>query len=191
MNKNIFQTMFNLCVQPESQWDKLADARKEENGDAFLSKFVYPLIGIAAVCTFLGELFTKQAFLLEAAIKKTTVLVVTLFAGFFLASFLLNEVLKLGFRKSNNLVRTQHFVGYVSSFAYLTIAVQALFPELFFLRFALLYVLYIIWIGSIKYMEIEETNRIKFLLFSMFILFISPVLIEKIIFLLMPGMVVK
>lgn len=186
MYKNILETVLSLGISPEPAWKKLAN---DENGksEEFLSKFLYPLLGLVALATFIGLLF-KKGFEIEYALKTASVTFVSLFAGFFLASFLLNEISKKFFNREDNLPQIQRFVAYVSSFSYVISIIQAIFYDLFFLRFFLLYVIYIIWIGCEKFLKIEEKERYKFMITATGVLYFSPLVIEKLMRFMMPGL---
>ena len=60
MYKEIIKWVIAIISQPGKAWDMLS--RKEEKGDEFLSRFIYPLIGLVTVAAFLGVLFTRKEF---------------------------------------------------------------------------------------------------------------------------------
>lgn len=189
MYRSILQTILNLGISPVPFWKGLG-----EGGDfkeTFLSKFLYPLLGFTAVATFIGLLFRFKEYNIEYALKTATVTFVSLFAGFFLAAFLLNEVAKKFFAQPDNLPRTQQFVGYVSSLGYAIISLQALFYDLFFLKFFLLYAIYLIWVGSEHFLQIPEKKRYQFMIVATLILYLSPTFIQYLMFKLMPGLSVR
>lgn len=190
MYKAIIKTIFSLSISPVNCWKELANER-EKDSQEFLSNFLYPLLGLTTFASFLGNLLHHKEMSIEFALKATSVTFVSLFAGFFLAAFLLNEAMKYFFGQKDDLSSSRLFVGYVSSCSYMILMAQALVPELFFLKFALLYLLYIIWIGSDHFMGIHEKHKIKFLIISTFVLAFSPYLVEKAMLILMPGLTVR
>ena len=68
MYKEIIKWVIAIISQPGKAWDMLS--RKEEKGDEFLSRFIYPLIGLVTVAAFLGVLFTRKEFDVELALKR-------------------------------------------------------------------------------------------------------------------------
>ena len=52
MYKEIIKWVIAIISQPGKAWDMLS--RKEEKGDEFLSRFIYPLIGLVTVAAFRG-----------------------------------------------------------------------------------------------------------------------------------------
>ena len=90
-------------------------SRKEEKGDEFLSRFIYPLIGLVTVAAFLGVLFTRKEFDVELALKSSIKTLVASFGGFYLGAYLLNEAWQGLFKREKDMKLCQRFVGYSSS----------------------------------------------------------------------------
>ena len=137
MYKEIFKLVVAIISQPAKAWDILT--RKEENDDEFLSRFVYPLIGFVTVAAFLGVLFTRKEFDVELALKSSIRTLVAAFGGFYLASYLLNELWQGLFKREKDVRLCQRFVGYSSSLLFTLNIVLMLLPEFFFLRIFVLY----------------------------------------------------
>lgn len=186
MYKEIFKWIVIIISQPGKAWYLLA--KKEEKGDEFLSRFVYPLIGLVTVAAFLGVLFTRKEFDVELALKSSIKTLVSAFGGFYLASYLLNEVWQAVFKREKNMRLCQRFVGYSSSLMFALNIVLMLLPEFFFLRIFILYTFYIVWEGAGPYMQVEEKIRLKFVGIATAFILLMPVLIEFVLFMLMPGL---
>ena len=186
MYKEIFQWVIAIITQPAKAWDLLA--KKDEKDDEFLSRFVYPLIGLVTVAAFLGVLFTRKEFDIELALKSSIKTLVSSFGGFYLASYFLNELWQGLFKREKDMKLCQRFVGYSSSLMFALNIILMLLPEFFFLRIFILYILYIVWDGAGPYMQIEDNIRLKFVSITTAIILITPLLIEFILVLLMPGL---
>ena len=176
MYKEIFKLVVAIISQPGKAWDILT--RKEEKDDEFLSRFVYPLIGFVTVAAFLGVLFTR----------KSIRTLVAAFGGFYLASYLLNEIWQGWFKREKDMKLCQRFVGYSSSLMFALNIVLMLLPEFFFLRIFVLYTFYIVWEGAGPYMQVEEKIRLKFVGIATGLILLTPWLIEVILSMLMPGL---
>ena len=163
-------------------------AKKDENEDAFLSRFIYPLIGIVSVAAFVGVLFTRKEFDVELALKSSIRTLVSVFGGFYVASYVLNEFWQGLFNREKDLKLCQCFVGYASSLMFALNIVLTLLPEFFFLRIFVLYTFYIIWEGATPYMQVNETERMKFVGISTTLILLTPWIIEIILSMLMPGL---
>lgn len=186
MYKEIFKWVILIISQPGKAWEELA--QKEEKGDDFLSRFVYPLIGFVTVAAFLGILFTRKEFDVELALKASIRSLVAAFGGFYLGAYILNEMWQGIFKREKDIRLWQRFVGYSSSLMFALNAVLMLIPEFFFLQIFILYTFYIVWEGAPTYMMVEENERLKFVALSTAIILIIPFAIQAILFLLMPGL---
>ena len=179
-----------MIFQPAKSWDKLADEKEEEiiDNDSFLKAYLYPTIGIVALLAFAGVFFHKKDFNVQLALRLTINVLIALFAGFYLASYLLSEAMLRFFSGDKQYKLCQRFVGYSSALVYVMYMVLAIFPDFSFLLLILLYTVYIVWEGAISYMQISEDQRTKFTVTASAIVIFSPFIIEKIMFLTMPGM---
>jgi hypothetical protein len=181
----IHKRLTGLIFKPGETWAQLH--LKEEKQNTFLSRFIYPLIGLITLSAFLGVLFTRKEFDFEIAIKITIRTFVAITGGFFLGAYLLNELWKSVFKQPKNTELCRTFVGYSSSLMFVLNIVTALLPEFFFLNIVGLYTVYMIWEGSIFFMEVKEEVRLKFVVFASFIVIVTPFIIEQMLRMLMPG----
>jgi len=186
MYKDIFKWVILIISQPRKAWDMLAE--KEEDGDKFLSHFVYPLIGLVTIAAFLGILFTRKEFDVEVALKASIRSLLAVFCGFFMSAYLLNEIWQGFFKREKDIKLCQRFVGYSSVLMWALSIVLMLLPEFFFLRIFVLYTFYIVWEGAQPYMKVEENMQLKFVAITTTIILLIPILIETILFMLMPGL---
>jgi hypothetical protein len=186
MYKDIFRWVVLIISQPARAWELLSE--KEEKGEEFLTRFVYPLIGLLTVVAFLGILFTRKEFDVELALKASIRTFVAGFAGFFLSAWLLNEIWNGYFKREKNSHLCRRFVGYSSSLMFTLDAVLMLIPEFFFLRVFVLYTFYIVWEGAPVYMQTDENERLRFVAISTFLILLVPYLIGFVLDLLMPGL---
>ena len=186
MYKEIIKWVIALISQPAKAWEALT--RKEENNDAFLIRFVYPLIGLVTLAAFLGVLFTRKEFDLELALKSSIQALVCNFGGFYIAAYLLNEIRQSLFKQEKNPRLCQRFVGYASSVMYVLNIVLELLPEFFFLRIFVLYTFYVVWEGAPVYMDVPDKDRLKFVGIATALILLAPELIRIVLFMLMPGL---
>lgn len=193
MYKELFKTLIALVSETGRAWERLAG--KEEKGEEYLSRFIYPFLGLIAASAFVGVLFTQDSFSLEYALKRSIKAFVSYFGGFYLAAYLLNELWKGFFRQGDNPRLCRRFTGYASApmFAiYILLAWIPLLPLSGYspLRILILYMYtgYIVWEGAGVYMKIEERRRTAFTVAAAFLIVSAPELINTILFILMPGM---
>lgn len=186
MYKEIIRCVIAIISQPSRAWDMLV--RKEEKDDEFLSRYIYPLIGLVTVAAFLGVLFTRKEFDVELALKSSIKTLVASFGGFYLGAYLLNEVWQGWFKRTKDMKLCQRFVGYSSSLMFALNIVLMLLPEFFFLRIFVLYTFYIVWEGAGPYMQVEEKERLKFASVASVIIMLTPIVIGLLLSMLMPGL---
>ena len=187
MYKNLFDTVISLIFKPYDAWQELTEKRTED-GDKFLSNFVYPFIGMITIAAFIGILFTRKEFDAQIALKSAILALLSVLGGFFLASYFVNEVWRSIFHRERDMKLCQSFVGYSSSLMFSLNILLSLLPEFFFLRFLVLYTIRIVWDGAIPYMNVKELEQLKFTSISTAIIIITPTVLEFSIGLLMPGL---
>jgi len=138
MLKNLLNTAISLIFKPSEAWKELNKKQKEAH-DSFLSEYVYPFMGMIILAAFLGAFFTGKERDLQIALKESIIVLLSVFGGFFLASYLVNEVWHHILHRETNIKLCQRFVGYSSSLLYCLNIVLSLLPEFFFLRFLVIY----------------------------------------------------
>jgi len=185
MFKNIFNRLKGLIIKPGEAWEELS--RQDEKSDTFLMRFIYPLIGIVALAAFLGIFFTYKEFDFEIALRIMIRTVIAVAGGFYLGAYLLNEVWKGIFHQPKDIELCRFFVGYASSLIFVLYILTSLLPDFFFLQIFVLYTFYIIWEGATVYMQVTENEQLKFTIITSCIVVLSPMVIEYVLRMMMPG----
>ena len=185
MFNNIYKRLTGLILRPGATWEQLS--RQEERQELFLSRFIFPLIGIIVLSAFLGELFTRKEFDFEVALKITLRTAIAITGGFFLGAYLLNEVWKGLFKQLTDIELCRFFVGYASAFMFVLYIITSLLPDFFFLQVLGLYTVYMVWEGAVVYMNVEEEAQLKFTVIASLIVIVTPFVIEHALRMLMPG----
>jgi hypothetical protein len=192
MYRELFRQVIFLFSQPGKAWKELAE--REEKGDEFLVRFVYPLIGLVAASAFLGVLFAEKVFSLERAIKSSISALFSSFGGFFLTAWLLSKLWTNVLQREADLRLCQRFAGYSSVAVFVVRIVFALIPlpllDATFLRVFVLFVatVYIVWEGATPYMNIGEKIRFRFTLLVSALIVVVPEIIDIVLFAMMPGL---
>lgn len=188
MYKDLFSWVIALITNPGKAWKELS--AKEEKGDEFLSRFVFPLIGLVALAAFVGILFTHKQFSVELALKSAIKVLISYVGGFYLAAYWLNELWGKMFGREKDLKLCQRFVGYSSAMMYALNILLLLLPigDFFFLRIFIFYTVYIVWEGAEPYMRMDEKNRLKFVLTASAFIILLPEVIGLLLYMLMPGL---
>lgn len=174
-----------MIFAPLKGWKRIVRERMPEA--VVRSNFVFPLMGVASMASFLGLVFSEGV---PNALKAALITFIAFFGAYFMASYLINEIVGY-FGEEKNLSKIQVFVGFSSSILYLLNIIMGLrfLPEFFFLQIFALYTIYIVWESvGVYFKRITDEARAKFTLVSSCLILISPFLIKKVLGLLMPGL---
>jgi hypothetical protein len=185
MFKELYLRLTGLILKPGETWEQIS--RQEEEQETFLSRFIYPLIGLITLSAFLGILFTRKEFDFEIALKITIRTLLSVAGGFWGGAYFLNEARKGFFNQPKDMVLCRFFVGYASSLMFVLNMVTSLLPEFFFLRIFVLYTVFIIWEGAVVFMKVKEEKQLIFTIIASFIVIVTPFIIEVALRMLMPG----
>ncbi|MDR3267692.1 MAG: YIP1 family protein [Tannerella sp.] len=186
MFNDIFKRLSGLIFKPAETWEKLS--LEKENRETFLSRYLYPLIGLIALAAFMGILFSRKEFDFEIALKSAIKAVVSTTGGFFLGASLIQEIRHGIFHRPKDTALCYGFTGYASAWMFVLSITLSLLPEFSFLRIVVLYTVYLIWEGATPYMHIREEERLKFTAIASAAIILTPLAIDFLLFLLMPGL---
>jgi hypothetical protein len=181
MYKTIIRTVFQLIVSPKAAWQSIAE--REENHQEFLNGFLYPVFGIVALASFVGGLWFVPDGGLQSALKQTIVNTVTVFGGFYLSAYLLNELApRLSLVKS--LLDWQRFAGYASVVVYVLFVILAFAPDFLIAWLFVFYTVYIVFAGADAYWDVPDSNVMNFTVTASLLLILAPLSIYGILGLL-------
>ncbi len=155
-----------------------------------LGGFVYPLIGLCGLSVFLGSLsFGFGMGSLQAILTKVSAKVISLFLGYFVAAYLVGSIPMSALDRDSLLLRSQLLAGYGLSVIMVLNIVLGLFPGFFIIYWLLqLYIVYIVWEGASRLMEVPEKKMMLYTFLVSLILVLVPVLIQKIFYYLSTTM---
>jgi hypothetical protein len=186
MFNGIYKQLSGLIFTPAETWKKLS--LEKEDGETFLSRYLYPLIGVIALTAFLGILFSRKEFDFEIALKSAIKALVSTTGGFFLSVYVMKEICADMFHLPKDTKQCYCFIGYASAWMFVLSMLLSLLPEFSFLRIVVLYTAYIVWEGAMPYMHVREGERTRFTVVASVIIILTPLIIDFMLFLLMPGL---
>lgn len=176
--KELFQRSVMLLSTPAKAWAEI----REEEGQNLQSTFVYPMIALCGLAMFIGMLFGNgvEEFNLQLVLTKCCGIFISLFGGFFLASYLLNLCGEhLWGRPADDRDNCQKLVGYSMVVLFVLDILLGLFPSFFILRWILqFYLIYIVWEGAKGLMGIADDKLLSYTLVASVIILVSPALID-------------
>lgn len=104
---------------------------------------------------------------------------VSLFGGYFLAAYLINGLRVRMFMQDSDIPLAQQFAGYALVVVFMLRIVIGILPDFGIMALLLqFYIVYVVWEGSKKVMQIAEKDRLRFTILSSILLIACPVAIE-------------
>lgn len=177
MFKEIVLKITQIITNPEAAWRKL---KEHENHESFINRYLHPVFGVISLTTFVGGLWLVADGGLEIALKNTIISLVTVYGGYFIASYILNELFpKFGMSKDES--KVQQFVGFSSALVYAIFIVSPLLPNLPILWIFAIYTVYIVYMGFEVYISVEEEQRVNFTGVATTVILLTPFIIKGIL----------
>ena len=115
--KGLFNKIVLLISSPAKAWNEISE---EANTRHVMENFVYPLIGLCGLSVFIGCFIGNTAGANEAfqvAMKRCCATCVSLFGGFFLASYLSDLLGKKLLGRESEMEQNRCFIGYSMNMA--------------------------------------------------------------------------
>ena len=185
MYKAIIVRIFDLIRSPRTTWICI----KEENKEAkdVQNGFFYPLVLIVTLGTIVGAFWGSNDFALDQMLKKTIIVLTSTFAGYFVSVIVLNEIIASRlFNMEKQYAACVRIIAYSSSIMLCVSTIVAIIPDLFILYVLNFYTAYIIWEGiGIIFKGLEENKKGIFTTICFILLYVSPYLIEKLMYAMM------
>ena len=177
--KELFHIALQLISSPARAWEEI---RLEEDRRKVFTSFVYPMIGLCGLSVFIGSLWTMgwggpQSF--QYAMTQCCAVAVSLFGGYFLAAYLINGVRVRMLMTDSDIPLTQQFAGYALVVLFVLKIIIGILPDFRIISWLLqFYIVYVVWEGSAKMMQVEEKDRLRFTILSSILLIDCPTAIE-------------
>ncbi|MBQ8225372.1 MAG: YIP1 family protein [Bacteroides sp.] len=177
--KELFQKALQLISSPARAWEEIS---LEEDKRKVFTAFVYPLIGLCALSVFIGSLWTKgwdgpQSF--QYAMRACCAVAVSLFAGYFLAAYLINALRVHMLGGQTDMALAQQFAGYALVVPFLLKMVIGILPDFSIIALLLqFYTVYVVWEGSVALLHVAEKMRLRFTILASLLLVLCPALVE-------------
>lgn len=141
--------------------------------------FVYPLIGLCGLSVFVGTFIGNTAGVsaFQIAMTRCCATFVSLFGGFFLASYLSNMLGKQMLERDDQMELNQQFVGYAMVVTFVLDIISGLF-SLSILHWILqFYTVLVVYEGARSLMDVEEKFLTRYSLIVSIIVIVCPALI--------------
>lgn len=186
--KKIVKRLIRLLRFPQEEWLVI----KEENATIgeLRNNCIVPLmlcVMAASVinCIFSHGINTEDSSVMESLLriccKEAVACVATIFIGYHIAVLLLSSpFIQKQFNYKPEYNTSARLVAYLFAYYLLISMLVKLFPILFFLYVAMLYLIYTIWYGvPIIFPDLGDENHNRFTLYAFAIIYIPPFVMEK------------
>lgn len=171
--KELYNRIALLISSPSKAWKEI---RSEEDRRKVLGAFVYPMIGFCGLSvfigTFIGNTAGTEAF--HIAMTRCCAVFVSLFGGFFLASYLVDLIGQKLLGRAGNSEQSQQFVGYAMVVTFVLDIISGLF-SISILRWILqFYTIIVVYEGARTLIEVEEKDLTRYSLIASLVVMFSP-----------------
>ena len=176
--KDLFKRVIALISSPAKVWEEIS---REEDRRKVLGAFVYPMIGLCGLSVFIGTFIgnTEGVAAFQIAMTRCCAIFVSLFGGYFLAAYLINGLRVRMFMLDSDIPLAQQFAGYALVVVFMLRIVIGILPDFGIMALLLqFYIVYVVWEGSKKVMQIAEKDRLRFTILSSILLIACPAVIE-------------
>ena len=185
MYKAIIRRIIGLIGSPRTAWIDI----EEENRSIkeIQNRFFYPLVLVVTAGTIIGAFWGAKGFALDQMLKKTVIVLTSTFAGYFISVIVLNEIIASRlFNMEKQYAACVRIIAYSSSIMLCAGTIVAIVPDLFILYALNFYTAYVIWEGSgIIFKGLEESRKGVFTAICFILLYVSPYLIDKLMYMMM------
>ena len=177
--KELFKRVILLLSAPGKAWEEISN---EEDRRKVMTAFVYPLMGLCGLSVFIGTFigYTDGVSLFQLAMTRCCATFISLFGGYFLASYLTNMLGVKFFERENEMEMCGQFVGYSMVVTFVLDIMSGLFAISLLNYIFQFYTLFVVYEGARVLMEVHDTKLTRYSLLATVIIILSPALIGTI-----------
>lgn len=166
--QSLFQTSVRLLVEPGRFW---RETHKEESTREIFRDFFLPLVVLAGVAIFLGELINSSEFLFSYAVARSLREMFSFVLQYFLSVYVLNELLT-SFGGVKNRLSISRLVAYSWVPMLIVSFLTGLFPALYVLEALSLYGIFLFYMGVKGSLELPEANKNWYAIIAFLLVFL-------------------
>ena len=177
--KGLFDRVLLLLSSPAKAW---ADIVCEDDRKKVMSEFVYPMIGLCGLSVFIGTFIGNTAGVsaFQIAMTRCCATFVSLFGGFFLASYLTNLLGKNSLDRDDEKELNQQFVGYAMVVTFVLNIISGLFTISLLHWIFQFYTIFVVYEGARTLMGVDRKDLTRYSLIASVIVIVCPSLIATV-----------
>jgi hypothetical protein len=176
MYASYFRLLFGLLTAPRKAWDSLT-AEKHFSNENYYRNFLYPSIGLIALCAFVGRLLRAGMFDVIGALQSVVCDAVAAFGGVFVAAWTIRFLAKQLFDISPSRELCEKFVGYASAAIFVAMMAGTLLTAWPAVRLIALLSAVTVVAGSQKYLGVAKKREMHFSAVAWLAIILSPTII--------------
>ena len=168
-----------MLSSPAKAW---ADIVCEDDRKKVMSEFVYPMIGLCGLSVFIGTFIGNTAGVsaFQIAMTRCCATFVSLFGGFFLASYLTNLFGKNSLGRDDEKELNQQFVGYAMVVTFVLNIISGLFTISLLHWIFQFYTIFVVYEGARTLMGVDRKDLTHYSLIASVIVIVCPSLIATV-----------
>lgn len=174
--QQLVKRTYQILKNPRATWQTIVET--EKNSDKVMNEFVLPLSGLCALTAFLGILF--QGLGLEKALLGAIISIVKSLGGVYLSFFIIQETARF-VNLERDKTHYMQLVGYSYAIIFILDIITNLIPDLFFMSFFKLYIIYMVWEAVEFCTKITDNKRVGYTIGIAALLLISSLAIGTIL----------
>lgn len=177
--KDLFNRVVLLISSPAKAW---AEINTEEDRRKVLGTFVYPMIGLCGLSVFIGTFIGNTAGVsaFQIAMTRCCAIFVSLFGGYFLAAYAVNQLGKKLLNRGEQYELNQQFVGYAMVVTFVLDIISGLFSISILHWILQFYTVFVVYEGARTLMRVEEAKLTRYTLIASVIVIVCPALIAAV-----------
>ena len=175
--KDLFKRIGLLISDPEKAWIEIY--KEHAYRDVSVS-FVYPLIGLCGLSVFIGTFFgnTSGPLVFQIALMKCGGVFISLFAGFFLAAYIVQLLNKKILCREESPALSQCYVGYSMVVVFILLFVSGLLNISILYWILMFYTVYVAYVGARVLLRVENSKITVYSLAVSFTIICCPIVIS-------------
>lgn len=180
-------SLSELIIDPRKAWERLKRLSGGRKTPIF--KATTLSIFIAGLVNFIGVSLIGEEISFFSGIKSGIATIFTLFISVYISSFVNLIAFENLTKKNASLSNIFNYTALLYSFSFLIYALEPILTLFFFYKIFIFYTIYIAWNGIEHFIEVPQDNRVVFTTICGLSVILVPILINKILTLLMPGLI--
>lgn len=183
--KNIFRRTWGLFMSSGPTWDKIASEKISE--PELRQYFVFPWIAFCFVIVLIFDSIYNPTKGLEKGILDSIITTVSFLGGYFLSNKICFWYLSRLHIENLKIISSEKIVSYSFTIIFVLKIITTILPGLFFLQILSVYVAFMVWEGCRSVLKLNEDERGNIVLVFTLAIILIPVIINKLIFLVVPN----